>query len=151
MTRTRRISPRKWSIPYLAVAASTLSDMKRALDNKDIPELSLLAISLQDTSNAVGVAEVRKSCARLREVIRVWDGTESKAAVGAIDGIIAAHGRLRSDFAIAQSWLTRYVETGKVPDDGVSARSVGDRWRRSLAKARGAWMLTAPGNGVQAS
>ena len=91
--------------------------------NEDIPQLSLLAISLQDTSNAIGVTEVRQSCSRLREVIQVWSETERKAGAASIDGIIAAHGQLKRDFTIAKSWLTRYVETGNVPDDGAhSAR-----------------------------
>jgi hypothetical protein len=86
--------------------------------NKDIPTLSLLAISLQDTSDAIGVTEVRQSCSRLRDVMHVWTETETKAGGGgSIDGIIAAHGQLKKDFAIAKSWLTRYVETGSVPDD----------------------------------
>jgi hypothetical protein len=43
-------------------------------------------------------------------------------AGASIDGIIAAHGRLKSDFALAESWLTRYVETGNVPPDDGSTR-----------------------------
>ena len=49
--------------------------------------------------------------------------TERKAVAGApIDGIISVHGRLKSDFALAKSWLTRYVETGNVPLDDGSVR-----------------------------
>jgi len=106
---------------YLAVAISTLADMDRAVGNKDISKLSLLAVSLQDTSDAMGVTEVRQSCSRLREVIRVWSETERNAggAGASIDGIIAVHGGLKGDFELAKSWLTRYVETGNVPpDDG---------------------------------
>jgi hypothetical protein len=57
----------------------------------------------------------------------VWSEAERKAggAAASIDGIIAVHGRLKSDFALAKSWLTRYVETGNVPtDDGATARGV---------------------------
>jgi hypothetical protein len=92
--------------------------------NKDISKLSLLAVSLQDTSDAMGVTEVRQSSSRLQEVIRGWNETERQAggAGASIDGIIAAHGRLRSDFALAKSWLTRYVETGNVPPDDGSTR-----------------------------
>ena len=93
-------------------------------ENKDISKLSLLAVSLQDTSDAMGVTEVRQSCSRLREVIRAWSETERKAggAGASIDGIIAVHGRLKSDFGLAKSWLTRYVETGNVPPDDGSTR-----------------------------
>jgi hypothetical protein len=54
----------------------------------------------------------------------VWNETERRArgAGGSIDGIIAVHGRLKSDFALAKSWLTRYVETGNVPPDDGSTR-----------------------------
>jgi hypothetical protein len=97
--------------------------------NKDIPKLSLLAVSLQDTSSAIGVTEVRRSCSRLQEVIRVWSEDENdadaerKAGTGSIDGIIAAHEQIKADFITAQSWLTRYAETGNVPEDGArSAR-----------------------------
>ncbi len=93
--------------------------------NKDISILSLLAVSLQDTSDAMGVTEVRQSCSRLRESIRMRSETERKAgsdAGASIDGIIAAHGRLKSDFALARSWLTRYVETGNVPPNDGSTR-----------------------------
>jgi hypothetical protein len=92
--------------------------------NKDISELSLLAVSLQDTSDAIGVAEVRRSCSSLREVIRVWSEDERKTggAAASMDGIVAAHGRLKSDFALAKSWLTRYVETGNVPSDEGATR-----------------------------
>ncbi|KAN0118072.1 hypothetical protein V8E52_005659 [Russula decolorans] len=109
---------------YLAVATSTLADMDRAVGNKDISKLSLLAVSLQDTSDAIGVTEVRQSCSRLREAIRVWNETERKAggAGASIDGIIAVLGRLKSDFGLAKSWLTRYVETGNVPPDDGSTR-----------------------------
>ncbi|KAF8492832.1 hypothetical protein F5888DRAFT_1636970 [Russula emetica] len=109
---------------YLAVATSTLADMDRAVGNKDISKLSLLAVSLQDTSDAIGVTEVRQSCSRLREVIRVWNETERRAvgAGSSIDGIIAEHGQLKSDFGLAKSWLTRYVETGNVPPDDGSTR-----------------------------
>ncbi|KAF8481578.1 hypothetical protein DFH94DRAFT_691219 [Russula ochroleuca] len=104
---------------YLAVATSTLADMDRAVGNKDISKLSLLAVSLQDTSDAIGVTEVRRSSSRLREVIRLWSEAERKAggAAASMDGILAAHGRLKSDFALAKSWLTRYVETGNVPSE----------------------------------
>lgn len=91
--------------------------------NKDVSKLSLLAVSLQDTSDAMGVTDVRESCSRLRELVRVWDETERRAGgAGAsmMDGIVAAHGRLKSDFALAKSWLTRYVETGNVPPDNGS-------------------------------
>ena len=90
--------------------------------NEDIPKLSLLAVSLQDTSIGIGVTEVLRSCSRLREVIRVWSETgtqtttERQAGVGSIDGIIAAHEQLKTDFMIAKSWLTRYAETGNVPE-----------------------------------
>lgn len=92
--------------------------------NKNISKLSLLAVSLQDTSDAMGVTEVRQSCSHLREVIRVWNETKRKAggAGASIDGIIAVHGRLKTDFALAKSWLTRYVETGNVPPDDGSTR-----------------------------
>jgi len=73
----------------------------------------------------MGVTEVQQSCSRLREVIRVWTETEREEAGGAeasIDGVVAVHGRLKSDFALAKSWLTRYVETGNVPPDDVSMR-----------------------------
>jgi len=100
---------------YLAVANTTLIDMDQALGNMDGPKLSLLAISLQDTSDAIGVTEVRQSCIRLRDAIRAWTENETKA--GSTDGIIAAYGQLKSDFTTAKSWLTRYVETGNVPDD----------------------------------
>jgi hypothetical protein len=76
----------------------------------------------------MGVTEVRQSCCRLREVIRVWSETERNAggAGASIDGIIAVHGRLKSDFELAKSWLTRYVETGNVPpDDGSTLMSCG--------------------------
>jgi hypothetical protein len=55
----------------------------------------------------------------LREVIRLWSEAERKAggAAASMDGILAAHGRLKSDFALAKSWLTRYVETGNVPSE----------------------------------
>jgi hypothetical protein len=69
--------------------------------------------------------EVLRSCSRLREVIRVWSetaenqtATERKAGAGSIDdGIIAAHEQLKADFVVAKSWLTRYAETGNVPED----------------------------------
>ena len=93
-------------------------------ENKDISKLSLLAVSLHDTSDAIGVTEVRQSCSRLREAIRVWNETEGGAGAS-LDGIIAVHGRLKSDFALAKSWLTRYVETGNVPpDDGSTCGGV---------------------------
>jgi hypothetical protein len=79
--------------------------------------LSLQAISLQDTSDAIGVTEVRKSCCYLRDVIHAWAEAEKTGGAESIDGIVAAHEQLKNDFAIAKSWLTRYVETGKVPDD----------------------------------
>jgi len=104
---------------YLAVATSTLSDMDKALRNEDIPSLSLLATSLQDTSVAIGVEEVQQSCSRLRNVINAWTEREELDGAASIGGIVAALGQLKSDFAIAKSWLTRYVETGKVPDDWV--------------------------------
>jgi hypothetical protein len=91
--------------------------------NQDIPKLSLLALSLQDTSVGIGVMEVLRSCSRLREVIRVWSeteiqtATERKAGAGSIDGIIVAHEQLKADFVMAKSWLTRYAETGSVPED----------------------------------
>jgi hypothetical protein len=86
--------------------------------------LSLLAVSLQDTSDAMGVTDVRQSCSRLRESARAWSETERRAgAASNIDGIVAMHGRLKSDFALAKSWLTRYVETGNVPPDDLSARA----------------------------
>jgi hypothetical protein len=88
--------------------------------NKEIPNLSLLATSLQDTSVAIGVKEVQQSCSRLRNVINAWTEREKvEGAAAPIDGIVAAHGQLKNDFAIAKSWLTRYVETGNVPDDWV--------------------------------
>lgn len=91
--------------------------------NKDISKLSLLAASLQDTSDAMGVTEVRQSCSCLREAIRVWNENVRKEGVAAsIDGIIAVQARLKSDFALAKSWLTRYVETGNVPPDDGSTR-----------------------------
>ncbi|KAI0253313.1 hypothetical protein BJV78DRAFT_1195868 [Lactifluus subvellereus] len=109
---------------YLAVANSTLVDMDQALGNKDGPKLSLLAISLQDTSDAIGVTEVRQSCTRLQDAIRAWTETETNAGgTGSIDGIIAAYGQLKDDFTTAKSWLTRYVETGNVPDDWVAPGS----------------------------
>ena len=37
-----------------------------------------------------------------------------------MDGIVAAYGQLKDDFTKAKSWLTRYVETGNVPNDGVA-------------------------------
>lgn len=79
---------------------------------------------MQDTSDAMGVTEVRQSCIRLREVIRVWNEAERRAGgpAASIDGIIAVHGRLKSDFALAKSWLTRYVETGNVPPDNGATR-----------------------------
>jgi hypothetical protein len=72
----------------------------------------------------MGVTEVRDSCSRLREFIRVWNETEGKAggAGASVDGIVAVHARLKSDFALAKSWLTRYVETGNVPPDSGSTR-----------------------------
>ena len=91
--------------------------------NKDISKLSLMAVSLQDTSDALGVTEVRQSCTRLREVIRVWNEAERRAGgpAASTDGIVTALGRLKSDFALAKSWLSRYVETGNVPpDDGAT-------------------------------
>jgi len=92
--------------------------------NKDVSKLSLLAVSLQDTSDAMGVTEVRQSCSRLREAIRLWNENQRKAGgVGAsIDAIVALHGRLKGDFALAKSWLSRYVETGNVPLDDGSTR-----------------------------
>ena len=92
--------------------------------NKDISKLSLLAVSLQDTSDAMGVTEVRQSCSRLREFIRVWNESERRVgeAGASIDGIIAMHERLKRDFALAKSWLTRFVETGNVPPDDGSTR-----------------------------
>jgi hypothetical protein len=87
--------------------------------NKDIPNLSLLATSLQDTSVAIGVEEVQQSCSRLRNVIDAWTEKEELDGAASIGEIVAALGQLKSDFAIAKSWLTRYVETGKVPDDWV--------------------------------
>jgi hypothetical protein len=87
-----------------------------------------LAVSLQDTSDAIGVTEVRRSCSHLLEAIRVWSEAERKAAAvssSSMDGIVVVHGRLKGDFALAKSWLTRYVETGNVPsDDGATARGV---------------------------
>jgi hypothetical protein len=96
--------------------------------NKDISKLSLLAVSLQDTSDAIGVTEVRRSCSHLREVIRVWSEAERKTggAAASMDGIVAAHGQVKSDFALAKSWLTRYVETGNIPSDEGATR--GGRW-----------------------
>ena len=108
-------------LPFFIVRKSYVLCSNRG--NKDISKLSLLAVSLQDTSDAMGVTEVRQSCTRLREVIRVWSEAERRAggAVVSLDGVIAEHGRLKSDFALAKSWLTRYVETGNVPsDDGVT-------------------------------
>jgi hypothetical protein len=74
----------------------------------------------------MGVTEVRQSCSHLREVIRAWNESERRAggagALASIDGITAVHGRLKSDFALAKSWLTRYVETGNVPPDDGSTR-----------------------------
>jgi hypothetical protein len=64
----------------------------------------------------MGVTDVRQSCSRLREVIRVWSETEKKAGTGSIDGIIVAHGQLKDDFKKAKLWLMRYVETGNVPE-----------------------------------
>ena len=57
----------------------------------------------------------------------MWNETERKArgAGASIDGIIALHGRLKGDFALAKSWLTRYVETGNVPPDDGSTRGAG--------------------------
>jgi hypothetical protein len=58
----------------------------------------------------------------------VWNEAERRAggagagAGASINGIIAVHGRLKSDFALAKSWLTRYVETGSVPPDDGSTR-----------------------------
>ncbi|KAH9984046.1 hypothetical protein BJV74DRAFT_588139 [Russula compacta] len=104
---------------YIAVATSTLSDMDKA-GNRDIPKLSLLAVSLQDTSDAIGVTEVRRSCFRLQQTIRMWSeetGSRKTTGAGSIDEIIAVHEQLRRNFAIAKSWLTRYVETGNIPDD----------------------------------
>jgi hypothetical protein len=85
--------------------------------NKDIPNLSLLATSLQDTSVAIGVKEVQQSCSRLRNDINAWTETEKLGGAASRDGIVAAHELLKSNFAIAKSWLARYVETGNVPDD----------------------------------
>ena len=78
----------------------------------------------------MGVTEVRQSCSRLREFIRVWNETERRAggAGAPIDGILAMHGQLKSDFTLAKSWLTRYVETGNVPpDDGLTRGDCGRR------------------------
>ncbi|KAI9459674.1 hypothetical protein BJY52DRAFT_1186290 [Lactarius psammicola] len=101
---------------YLAVAKSTLNDMDRAVGNKDFSELSLLAASLQDTSDAMGVVQVRQSCSRLQEVIRAWAETK----LGPIDGITTAHERLKTDFAVAKTQLTKFVETGVVPSGWVA-------------------------------
>jgi hypothetical protein len=115
-------SPRHPALGYPFVHKSYVLFSNRG--NKDISKLSLLAVALQDTSDAMGVTEVRESCSRLRELIRVWNETERKAggAGPSIDGIVAVHGRLKSDFALAKSWLTRYVETGNVPPDNGSTR-----------------------------
>lgn len=61
----------------------------------------------------------------------MWNETERRAggagAGASINGIIAVHGRLKSDFALAKSWLSRYVETGDVPlDDGSTRGGAGD-------------------------
>jgi hypothetical protein len=115
-------SPPLPALGYLFVYKSYVLCSNRG--NKDISKLSLLAVSLQDTSDAMGVTEVRDSCSRLREFIRVWNETEGKAggAGASVDGIVAVHARLKSDFALAKSWLTRYVETGNVPPDSGSTR-----------------------------
>ena len=75
----------------------------------------------------MGATEVRQACSRLREVIGVWNEMERKAggAGASIDGIIAVHGRLKSEFALAKSWLTTYVETGNVPPDDGMTRGAG--------------------------
>ena len=89
-------------------------------ENQDIPNLSLLAVSLQDTSDAIGVTEVWQSCFRLQQTIRMWSEETGSRKTGSIDEIIAVLGQLRSHFAVAKSWLTRYVETGSIPDDGTA-------------------------------
>ncbi|KAI0296347.1 hypothetical protein B0F90DRAFT_1746846 [Multifurca ochricompacta] len=113
---------------YLAVANSTLIDMDRAVANKDIPELTILVESLQNTSAAMGVAEVEQSCIHLQDAVRAWAESKVAAAgsplLSTIDDIIAAHGQLKDGFAIAKSWLTRYAQTGNVPDDDWAARAV---------------------------
>ncbi|KAH9046983.1 hypothetical protein EDB83DRAFT_2523249 [Lactarius deliciosus] len=110
---------------YLAVANSTMTNMDRAVmnprqperaRNKDFSELSLLAISLQDTSDAMGVAQVRQSCSRLQDVIRAWGETKT----GPIDGITTAHEHLKRDFAVAKTQLAKFVETGVVPSGWVA-------------------------------
>ncbi|KAH9016506.1 hypothetical protein EDB84DRAFT_716193 [Lactarius hengduanensis] len=101
---------------YLAVANSTMTNMDRAVKNKDFPELSLLAISLQDTSDAMGVVQVRQSCSRLQDVIRAWGETKT----GPIDGITTAHEHLKRDFVVAKTQLAKFVETGVVPSGWVA-------------------------------
>jgi hypothetical protein len=87
--------------------------------NKEVSKLSLLAVSLQDTSSAIGVTEVRRSCSRLQQVIRAWSENENETEREvSLDGIIAAHEQLKTDFTTAQTWLTKYAETGNVPEDG---------------------------------
>jgi hypothetical protein len=60
----------------------------------------------------------------------MWNETERKAkgAGASLDGIVAVHGGLKSDFVLAKSWLTKYVETGNVPpDDGSTCGGDGRR------------------------
>lgn len=102
---------------YLAVANSTVIDMDRVAENKDFSELSLLAVSLQDTSDSMGVVQVRQSCSRLQDVIRAWAETKT----GPIAGITIALEHLKSDFAVAKTQLAKFVETGIFPSDWVAA------------------------------
>ncbi len=64
----------------------------------------------------MGVVQVRQSCSRLQDVIRVW--TETKT--GPTDGITTAHEHLKSDFSVAKTQLAKFVETGVVPSGWVA-------------------------------
>ena len=83
--------------------------------------MSLLAHSLHDTSDDMGVVQVRQSCCHLQDVIRTW--AESKT--GSSDGISAAHAQLKRDFAEAKTKLSTFVMKGDYPSDWVPRGSIG--------------------------
>ncbi len=82
--------------------------------------MSLLAHSLHDTSDDMGVVQVRQSCCHLQDVIRTW--AESKT--GSSDGISAAHAQLKRDFAEAKTKLSTFVMKGDYPSDWVPRGSM---------------------------
>ena len=150
MTKSRPISPRRWSTPgqldadrhgpnlvrelpfssltttgALAPSATPSSTLlpfvlflRLYRGNKDGQNLPLLAISLQDTSDAIGVTEARQSWTRLRDGIRAWTEAETKAGgAGSMDGIIAAYMQLKKRLHNSQVMANKIRREGNIPDD----------------------------------